>query len=213
MSKQSRYININWQFLMILYHINSKNHFHMLINNKIFIDLYIKFTFPLAKLVYIQFIICLKIKKDRKKKKDIHSSSMLNVCIHPTTPSHLDVTKGYFRRSTADFNSESFSFTIGWLTKAKEHSLSYYLAIANKRIDGFKNISAKGITKSIMKVLNSLADSISYDKNRYIKCASMLNLLDRKLELNCWFYVYLNAYNISFIPINQPSWYFGHKLR
>ena len=41
-------------------------------------------------------------------------------------------TKSIFKRNTAGLNSEfSFSQT-GWLTKAKEHSLSYYLSITGE---------------------------------------------------------------------------------
>ena len=80
-------------------------------------------------------------------------------------------TRSIFKRSLTGLNSEfSFSLT-SCLTKAEEHSLSYYLPIAGGRIIGFipfpRVLVLCEMQSVSSKIWTRVAVSISYDDNDY----------------------------------------------
>ena len=80
-------------------------------------------------------------------------------------------TRSIFKRSLTGLNSEfSFSYT-SCLTKAEEHSLSYYLPIAGGRIIGFvpfpRVLGLCEMQSVSSRIWTRVAESISYDDNHY----------------------------------------------
>ena len=110
--------------------------------------------------------------KDTKTRIKRNCSLRGRLSYLPTPPLGQDMTQGqFFKRSLTGLNSEfSFSYT-SCLTKAEEHSLSYYLPIAGGRIIGFipfpRVLVLCEMQLASSRIWTRVAVSISYDDNHY----------------------------------------------
>ena len=96
-------------------------------------------------------------------------SNILILFTNPSTRAGYD-TRSTFKQSLTGLNSE-FSFKTCCLTKAEEHSLSYYLPIAGGRIIGFIPFPRVLVLCEMQSVSSRIwtrvAMSNSYDDNHY----------------------------------------------